>query len=61
MYQRNSTAQTQFISSGGVHHSDRTGEQGRKMRHAGRSQGVVEAGTAKGCSLPPEVAAATGR
>ena len=44
-----------------VHHSDRTGEQGREMRQAGRSQGVASAGTAKGCSRPPEVVAATGR
>ena len=28
---------------------------------AGRSQGVCAAGTAKGCSHPPEVDAATGR
>jgi len=28
---------------------------------AGRSQGVCAAGTAKGCSHPPEVIAATGR
>ena len=28
---------------------------------AGRSQGVCAAGTAKGCSHPPEVVAATGR
>ena len=28
---------------------------------AGRSQGVYAAGTAKGCSHPPEVFAATGR
>ena len=61
MYQHYSTAQTRFISSGGVHHSDRTGEQGREMRQAGRSQGVASAGTAKGCSRPPEVVAATGR
>ena len=27
----------------------------------GRSQGVCAAGTAKGCSHPPEVVAATGR
>ena len=30
-------------------------------REAGRSQGVETAGTAKGCSHPPEVHAATGR
>ncbi|MBQ2520586.1 MAG: hypothetical protein II540_04770 [Paludibacteraceae bacterium] len=34
---------------------------GREMRQAGHSQGVVPAGTAKGCSRPPEVVAATGR
>ena len=28
---------------------------------AGRPQGVCAAGTAKGCSHPPEVVAATGR
>ena len=34
---------------------------GVERLEAGRSQGVCAAGTAKGCSHPPEVVAATGR
>ena len=34
---------------------------GFREGQAGRSQGVCAAGTAKGCSHPPEVNAATGR